>query len=417
MKYARLGCLFFGGLLFAGSQDGEINVNTRYTVDAVVVAGKNWRINLESETNNNISSALHKDLVALIGAKLNPPVLDLLAARLRKDFGAREVTHRVMRAEQPEHVTVEFQVKQPRGSIDIGTRQFLYNSREGWSGAGEARVTVHRNVFAFGVASDGDALAERYAGISARYENTHPGTDRVNLRFEFSSYHQQWNPNTVEAAAAHLDLTSEPYRARQEFAPSVAIALARPLTLEVGARFSRLEDQDGNWEASNGVAAGLRYNRTLEGDLRQEIEAAYGLRASTRLLASDFAYASHMATIRYQLKHGRHELVEEAGAGAIGGRAPLADRFYLGNSYRLRGWNKYDLDPIGGNRLVYNSVEYRYGYLKVFYDTGAVWDDGQPVPAKHSVGVGVRASGITLAVAFPLRSGRVDPVFIMGMIY
>jgi hypothetical protein len=55
--------------------------------------------------------------------------------------------------------------------------------------------------------------------------------------------------------------------------------------------------------------------------------------------------------------------------------------------------------------------------LKVFYDTGAVWDDGQPVPAKHSVGVGVRASGITLAVAFPVRSGRVDPVFIMGMIY
>ena len=49
-----------------------------------------------------------------------------------------------------------------------------------------------------------------------------------------------------------------------------------------------------------------------------------------------------------------------------------------GNSYYLRGWNKYDIDPIGGNRLVHNSVEYRYGPFQAFYDAGAVWDSGQP---------------------------------------
>ena len=43
----------------------------------------------------------------------------------------------------------------------------------------------------------------------------------------------------------------------------------------------------------------------------------------------------------------------------------------------LRGWNKYDLDPLGGSRVVYNSLDYRYGMFDVFYDTGAIWDPGQ----------------------------------------
>ena len=42
MKLAWLGCLV-GGLLFAGTQDSDVNVNRRYTVDSVIVAGKGWR--------------------------------------------------------------------------------------------------------------------------------------------------------------------------------------------------------------------------------------------------------------------------------------------------------------------------------------------------------------------------------------
>jgi outer membrane protein assembly factor BamA len=117
------------------------------------------------------------------------------------------------------------------------------------------------------------------------------------------------------------------------------------------------------------------------------------------------------------LTHGRHTLIEDVNAGAISGRAPLSERFVLGNSYRLRGWNKYDLDPIGGNRMLYNSVEYRYGVLRVFYDTGAIWDEGHPVTARHSLGIGARESVFTLALAFPVRSGHIEPIVMMGMIY
>jgi len=109
-------------------------------------------------------------------------------------------------------------------------------------------------------------------------------------------------------------------------------------------------------------------------------------------------------------------LSDNAWAGVIGGRAPLSDRFVLGNTYYLRGWNKYEIDPLGGNRAVHNSVEYHYGPFQVFYDTGAVWDESQPVIARHSMGIGVRESVFSLAVAIPMRGGHVEPIFMMGIL-
>ena len=167
MKYAWLGCLLFGRLLFAGTQDSDINVNTRYTVDTVTVAGKGWKTDLVSDQNQNpkMSSGLRKDLAALIGQKLNPSALDSLAARLKKELAAREVSHRVLRGDSPEHVRVEFEVKQYRGDVDANLTKFVYNSKQGLSGAGEVGVTVQQNSFRFGLASDSDSLDERYAGI------------------------------------------------------------------------------------------------------------------------------------------------------------------------------------------------------------------------------------------------------------
>ena len=56
MKYSWLGCLLVGNLLFAGTQDSELNVNKRYTVDTVIVAGKGWKTNLADQTNDRISA-------------------------------------------------------------------------------------------------------------------------------------------------------------------------------------------------------------------------------------------------------------------------------------------------------------------------------------------------------------------------
>ena len=420
MKYSWLGCLLVGSLLFAGTQDSDLNVNRRYTVDTVIVAGKGWKTNVADQQNDRLSSGLRKDLLALIGQKLNPGILDGLAARLKKEFSAIEVSHHVLRGDTPDHVRVEFEVRPPHFGVDATVTKFLYDSQQGWSGAGSVGFTVQQNTFAFGLASDGDTLNERFAGISARYENKHVGNDRVGLRFQFESYHEQWNRTTLDALAAHPDQTSDAYRTRQNFQPTATISLAKPLTLEIGVGFQRFQNQfpAAHTEAANALISTLRYHRRLpDSEYQQDVYADYTLRAATKFLGSDFVYTSHLAGLHYRVGHGKHQLVEQVVAGSVSGKAPLADRFVAGNSYYLRGWNKYDIDPIGGNRLVHNTVEYRYGPFQAFYDAGAVWDSGQPATARHSLGVGFKESIFSLAVAFPVKSGHVEPVVMIGMIY
>ncbi|MEO8592496.1 MAG: BamA/TamA family outer membrane protein [Candidatus Solibacter sp.] len=420
MRYTWLGCLMVGSLLFAGTQDSELNVNKRYTVDTVIVAGKGWKTNLADQQNDRISNGLRKDLLALIGQKLNPGILDGLSSRLKKEFSAREVSHQVLRGDQPEHVRVEFEVRPASFGLDGTVTKFLYDSKQGWSGIGAVGFTAQQNSFAFGLASDGDTLNERYAGISARYENKHLGTERVGLHFKFESYHQLWNQSTLNALQANPGVTSDAYRTRQNFEPTATITLAKPLTLEIGVSFQRFQDQYpvAHYEAANALTTTLRYHRRLaDAQYPQDVDAAYNLRAATKVLDSDFMYASHTVGFNYRVVHGKHQVADHVNAGLIGGRAPLFERLVAGNSSYLRGWNKYDIDPIGGNRLIHNSVEYRYGPFQAFYDAGAIWDSGQPATPRHSVGVGIKESIFSLAVAFPVRSGRVEPIIMVGMIY
>jgi outer membrane protein assembly factor BamA len=147
------------------------------------------------------------------------------------------------------------------------------------------------------------------------------------------------------------------------------------------------------------------------------VNAEYKLRAAARELDSDFVYSRHRAEMRYSLTRGRNVLIDDVSVGAISGRAPLFERFYLGNSSTLRGWNKYDLDPTGGNRMVHNTVEYRYGVFQIFYDSGAVWDASETATVRHAAGLGLRQGAFSLALAFPIREGRIDPVFMVGMNY
>ncbi|SPE31970.1 conserved hypothetical protein [Candidatus Sulfopaludibacter sp. SbA3] len=426
MKYAWLGCLVFGGLLFGGTQDSDINVNTRYTVDAVTIFGKGWKTTFlenhtdQAEQTQSLTSKLKADLVDLIGHKLNPGVLDTLAQRIKKELSAREVTHRLLRSDTPDHVQVEFEVTPNRGGADLNVTQFAYNSRLGWSGAGEAGFNLQQHYFMLGLVSDGEWLPERNAGFNVRYEDRRLGSDRISLRLQFESYHDQWNSSTLQALKTESRFTSDAYRDRQNFQPMVAISLAKPLSIEVGASFERFDSQipGAPGEAANAVFTTLRYRRQLEGaENQQDIDASYAMRVAAKTLASDFSYARHSARLHYHLQRGKHSFSDNFWGGVVTGRAPLDDRFVLGNSTYLRGWNKFEIDPIGGNRVVCNSVDYRYGPFQAFYDTGAVWDEGQPAVARHSAGIGLRASVLSLAVAFPLRGGHVEPIFIMGLLY
>lgn len=428
MKLAWLACLILGGCLTpltltARPEDPELNVNSRYTVESVIVAGEGWSTNLASDHDPKISSRLRGDITALIGTKLNASVLDDLAGRLRREFQARAVTHRVQRGDAPESVRVVFQIVQRPARFDVAVPKFLYASKQGWSGEVEGTATVLHNSFTFGLASDGDALVERYTGLLARYENVRLGTDRAHLRFEFESYHDNWNGATRSAlaeGAPGADLTSGIYRNRQNFEPMLVFVVARPLTLSVGTSFQRFQEEAPGMptDSANSLIGSLQYQRHSEdSDNRQDLDTGYSLRAATRALGSDFVYARQHFDARYTLTHGKHVLIDEVQGGLLTGRAPLFERYIAGNSALLRGWNRFEIDPLGGNRIIHNSVDYRYGIFQVFYDTGAVWDSGQSVVPRHSVGVGLRQSAFFLAIAFPVREGHAEPVFLVGMNY
>ena len=419
MKCAWLGCLFLGSLLFAAPQDSDPNVNARYTVETVIVSGKGWTTNLQRETTNKISTSLLHQLTGIIGQKLIPSSLDTLAQNLKRELSAREVTHRIVRGESPEHVRVEFEVRPARASVGMNVNQFLYDSKQGFSGSGEAAITAGPHVIALGLVSNGDWLPERFSGIVARYEDKSVGTDRLSFRFEAETFHTQWNQASTAALAAMSNPSDLPalYRARQAFEPTATIVLNKPLSLTVGARVERFEDFGGQVNTANAAIVDLHYHQSFENAVnQQDFDADASLHVASHALNADYVYSLRSTGFRYQIRHGKHTVIDNAWGGYITGRAPLSDRFVLGNTEYLRGWNKYEIDPLGGNRAIHNSVEYHYGPLQAFYDMGAIWDESQPIVARHSVGLGLRESVFSLAVAIPVRAGRVEPIFMMGIL-
>jgi outer membrane protein assembly factor BamA len=415
MKHLWIGCLLVAGCpIFAGTQDSEFNVNTRYTVENILVAGAEWTTDLVASHDDHISFGIRRDLVALIGQKLNPAALDDLAKRLRKEFRARTVEHHVMRGKTTDTVQVVFDIKLRPARFDVSVPKFAYNSNQGWNGAGEATATLNHNSFTAGLVSDGDELLERYTGVEARYENSHLGSDNLRFKFEFDDFHDLWNPQTAAEAGAAI------YRTRQSYEPLLTLAVARPLTVSFGMSFERMQDEGpaARVEAANAFIASVRFRRRMEDDdNQQDFDAGYDLRAGMRTLASDYGYNRHHFEFRYTWTRGKQIVIDDAVGGIITGVAPLYDRFALGNSSILRGWNKYELDPLGGNRMLNNSVEYRYGAFQAFFDTGAIWDGGEAVVVRKSVGVGLREGPFSVAVAFPLKDGRTDPVFMVSMNY
>jgi len=341
-----------------------------------------------------------------------------VARRIRDELNVRKVVPRLLRGSSPDHVKIVMDVAGKR--VDLSVPRLLYHSSEGLSGSVNGTLIAGDSRFTAGLVSDGDELVERFTGIRTRYENRHLGSDRVRLRFEFDSYHEQWNHSTLSALGQDSQVAGL-YRTRQNFEPVVTIQVAKPLTVSFGAGFQRFETEGPGerTQLANAAITDVQYFQQFEGGVfgQQSLQADYSLRVATRALDSDYAYSRHRWELRYTVARGRQSLSEEAVGGFILGPAPLFERFQLGTSSMLRGWNKWELDPLGGSRVVYNSVEYRYGFFEAFYDAGAIWDPGQDMVVRHSLGVGVRKNSFLVATAFPIRGGRASPVFMVGMNY
>jgi hypothetical protein len=277
------------------------------------------------------------------------------------------------------------------------------------------------NRFEFGTESDADTLLERAAGYNLGYSRRF--NDRVRLRFEFESLHQQWDPATETALLSRSDVPGI-YRERYRMDPAVMILLAPGLSLTTGLSFQHFQTQfpAARYEAANALTTTLRHRghwQASDSSAGHEWDAGYSLRAATSLLDSDYAYTRQSFNLRYSVRYGRQYFTFRAEGGTVSDRAPLFERFTLGDSRTLRGWNKFDVAPLGGTSSVYGSLQYVYRHVGAFYDTGSVWDRRTAVRVRHSAGVLLALNGDRegpyLALGFPLRNGNFVPLFIIGM--
>lgn len=402
-------------------QAAETNVNSQYMIETISVAG----IDIDQPATHKLPKRLRERLRSLVGQRCDVGMLEEFAAEIRREMHFRSVTEHLSKGSAPDMVRVNFEVQRRDLFFDISLPKFLFHSKQGFSGEVDASTQLRQNNLTFGVVSDGDDLTERFTGITARFDSAafgdFAGADRMRLGLTFEDYHEQWNQATLDAlSGSGLDL----YRSRWNVAPELVFTIARPLTVAIGASFEGLESENANSPstAANAGTLNVHYGHKIEGDtVQQEIEGRYSLRVATRALGSTYAYARHLVSFKYEARTGRHIMSDEFMGGSIDGRAPFFDRFVLGSSSTLQGWDRYEIDPLGGSRVVHNQMTYGYrigpGTVEAFYDAGMLWQSNRAATLRHSLGAAYKQGVFFMAMAVPVRDGRIEPVVMCGMNY
>ncbi len=434
-----------GSLVFSGAVRAdqslvramaETNINQQYLVESVSIAG----VEVDRFHDSKLSPNLRRRMVALVGAPCDMSAIGDLAGKLRSTLHLQDVRQRLTRGSSPDRVRVDFEVVKKDYAFDLSVPRFLYDSSQGWTAEVNASTRFREHSVSVGLGSNGDDLTERFTGFSTRYEDSHIFSDRIRFAIGVEGYHEVWNPSTVRAIAAYSPRNGinasasgasnefSLYRTRRNVAPTLTFAISRDLSVSVGTSFESMEMETppvaGNERSNsaNAMTAEVNFGRTTEGsDSLQRLDGKYGIRVATRQLGSDYVYSRHSLSVRYEWRSGRHLVVDRLTGGMISGQAPLFERFVLGNSSTLQGWDHYSLDPLGGNRMAHNAISYGYqlqeGTPEVFYDAGIVGNGDRLGTVKHSLGVGFRQGIFNVAMAFPLCQGRFAAVFMAGMNY
>ena len=397
-------------------QVAETNVNQRYMVESVSLGG----IELDHVETSTLPGTLRDRLKALIGQKCDTTALENLSSEIRRELHFRTVTQHLLKGSTPDRVKVDFDLVRGDASFEVSVPRLLYTSQEKVTGEVDANIGFRQNHLTLGAISNGDDLIDRFTGMTARFDSAALSAGKLHASLTFEDYHEQWNAATRDADDGTLDL----YRSRWNVAPQLTFAVGSPVTIAVGASFEQMESQSAavGSQSANAATLDVHYGRKIgEGTVQQRIEGKYSLRVATRALGSTYAYARHMISLKYEAKSGRSTASDEFIAGAIAGQAPFFDRFVLGNSSTLRGWDRFEIDPLGGSRVVHNELTYGYrvgeGTVEAFYDVGALWQSDRQALLRHSFGFGYRQGIFVLATGFPIREGRMEPVFMAGMNY
>jgi hypothetical protein len=91
--------------------------------------------------------------------------------------------------------------------------------------------------------------------------------------------------------------------------------------------------------------------------------ASYDIHAAGDVLGGAQSYTRHYGNVGYSFYPNRKDnpsfseifaeshLDVDLSLGRITGSAPMFERFSLGNAHTLTGWNKYEIAPLGADRM------------------------------------------------------------------
>ena len=400
-------------------QGRDPNINTKYIVDQVEVKGV---------PDRDVSPELRKELNSLVGKPLDSEAADRLGNQLRADFPTYDLHRATARSDQPGHVKLIYYLRLPDWARWLRFEPLggnaLFHSDQGWGAllplAISSRDVLVAPIFAWDTA---DELVEEYSGFGVRVDARRLGTDRVGLFFEWSTYDQTWREQTLAALALNPQI-ARPYRNRMTVTPMMKFAFTQQLSVAGGVGITELDplldpmnDELGlPSQMANAAIGSVRYKQHWDGasGINHDVAATFTLRSGTSALQSDFEYDRYLTQADYAFRMRKHRVQGTAMFGRINGTAPLFERFVLGDSRTLRGWDKYDITPAGGDRMFHASGEYHFHGLMLFLDAGSVWDTGVDKRVRFSTGAGVTAGPVFATLGFPLNTDEFRAVFTMG---
>jgi hypothetical protein len=390
------------------------NVNARYIVEHVDITGV---------PDAELTQALRDDLQALVGKRLDSGDADRLQERLERELPRYEISRRIQRGTEVGLIRLVYEARErelPQWLRWEPLRSnVLFHSEQGWGSYLDLGIGGRNIRFTPIVAIDNaDDLVEEYSGWGLRFETRKLGTRRLGASLEWSWFEQDWRSATMNALALEPGIPG-PYETRSTVTPLLKFAFTPELSVAGGASISELEPlfpATGS-QMANAAVASIGYDRRWKdgSDAAHHAEASFSVRAGTRSLESDLDYRRYLGQGSYRYDSGRHHVQATGMAGGITGTAPLFERFTLGDSTTLRGWDKYDIAPAGADRMFHSSIEYRYTGLALFLDVGSVWEDGSERQIRVSTGFGLHAGPAFLVVGFPLNTDNLTAVVTLGL--
>jgi hypothetical protein len=405
-------------------QDQEANINAKYIVEDAEVRGV---------PDRDLTSQMQSDLQALTGKPLDVEAAERLAEQLRAAFPNYDVTRRMRRGSQAGRLRLIYELRRSEWSRWLRFEPLTpnpsvaYHSDQGWGvfmpvGL-SARDTRVMPLFAFGHT---DELIDEISGFGIRAESRRLGTERLGMSFEWTNYDADWREPTVTTIATRPELPGL-YRNRSTVTPLVRFAITPRVTVAGGVSITELDslNKDPLTEEAlldvlpsrmaNAFVGSVSFVLLSRGEgRRHDLGAAFSVRAGSESLQSDLVYTRYAGSANYLYRWGRQSVLVSAMAGGTSGDAPLFERFTLGDAATLRGWDKYDISPVGGSRMVHLSTEYRNRGLAIFIDSGSAWDRGAERRFRVSAGLGLHTGPFFATVGVPLNTDELRAVFTTG---